>query len=307
MSLFCVVPLPCLFVTFWTAHWYFDVLPVFRDFAIVFALDITVCLEIDPTCLTTLCSIKARTWIYHASLESPLQNTSPPQRSSSFWTQITMNPASRLLCLRQGNRAIEDYVADFCEVCHLVDFNDVALKGIFCNGIKDSLYHQMPDNKCSATLQQYIDFALLLAGSPFTVGIADEGPRNPAVTPIPQPAQVMSTKPQPSHAKPAKPEPVHVMSSKPKPAHVMPAKPKSPHVTSTKSQFTHVTSSAPRPVHVTSSAPGPAHAMPATPGPAHAMPARPESVPVMAALPQPGHKMATIPEPVHKMAAIPEA
>ncbi len=39
------------------------------------------------------------------------------------YTTTTMNPAVfHLLC-----RAIEEYVSDFCELCHLVDFNDVAL------------------------------------------------------------------------------------------------------------------------------------------------------------------------------------
>ncbi len=44
---------------------------------------------------------------------------------------LKMNPAVvRLLHLRQGDQAIEEYVQDFCELCHLVAFNDVALKGI---------------------------------------------------------------------------------------------------------------------------------------------------------------------------------
>ncbi len=44
------------------------------------------------------------------------------------YTTTTMNPAVfHLLCLCQGERAIEEYVSDFCELCHLVDFNDVAL------------------------------------------------------------------------------------------------------------------------------------------------------------------------------------
>ncbi|KAL0173010.1 hypothetical protein M9458_033321, partial [Cirrhinus mrigala] len=195
----------------------------------------------------------------------------------------TMNPASRLLCLRQGNQAIEEYVEDFCNLCHLVDFNDVALKGIFCNGLKDNLYDLMPDNRCSVTLQEYIDYALLLAGSPFTVGIADKEPCNPTVpitsehfhTPTFM-SRIVNIMPETTHAKPAKPKSAHVTSAESQPAHAMPA------------------------------APGPAHAMPAAPGLAHTMPALPESAPVMAAIPEPVHKMAAIPEPVHKMAAIPK-
>ncbi|KAI2661020.1 Retrotransposon Gag-like protein 9 [Labeo rohita] len=187
-----------------------------------------------------------------------------------------MDPASRLF---RGNQSIEDYVVDFCGLYYLVAFNDVALKDIFRHGLNEPIRSCLPGRKIHWSLEQYIDFALLLAGSPFTVGISDEGRCNPAVTPIPQPAHVMSATPEPSHAKPTKPEPVHVMSSKPKPAQVMSAKSKPALITSAKPVCTR---------------------------PAHAMPAHPESVPVMAALPQPAHKTATISKPVHKMAAIPE-
>ncbi len=37
----------------------------------------------------------------------------------------------------------------------------------------------MPNSNGSATLEEYIDFALLLSGSSFTVGIAEEKPCNP--------------------------------------------------------------------------------------------------------------------------------
>ncbi|KAL0188178.1 hypothetical protein M9458_015277, partial [Cirrhinus mrigala] len=176
-------------------------------------------------------------------------------------------------CWIIGDRAIEEYVEDFCNLCHLVKFNDVALKGIFCNGLTDSLYDQMPDYKCSTTLQEYIDFTLLLAGSPFTVGIADEE-CNPTVPTTPNLAYIMSATSKPAHVTPFAPKPAHVTPFAPKPAHAM---------------------SATRVI--------PAHAMPAAPGPAHTMPAAPESAPVMA---EPVHKMAAIPKPVHKMAAIPE-
>ncbi|KAL0199220.1 hypothetical protein M9458_007760, partial [Cirrhinus mrigala] len=191
-------------------------------------------------------------------------------------TQITMDPASRLIQLRQGNRPVVQYVMDFCELCHQVDFNDTFLLDIFRFGLDKSISRFLPRSTSHWTLESYIDLALRLSGSPFTVGIADEGPRNPAVTTTPQPA--------------------HVTSPAPKPAHVMPAKPRSANVTPAK----------PQPAHATSAKPQPAHAMPAAPGPAHAIPTCPESAPVLAALLQPAHKMAAIPEPVHKMAAIPE-
>ncbi|KAL0192160.1 hypothetical protein M9458_010456, partial [Cirrhinus mrigala] len=55
-----------------------------------------------------------------------------------------MDPASRLFRLRQGNRPIEDYVTDFCELCYLVPFNDVALKDIFHYGLDDPIQSCLP-------------------------------------------------------------------------------------------------------------------------------------------------------------------
>ncbi len=45
-----------------------------------------------------------------------------------------MNPADNLVRLRQGNRPIEDYVEDFCGLCHKVDFNYNFMKDIFRYG-----------------------------------------------------------------------------------------------------------------------------------------------------------------------------
>ncbi|KAL0153935.1 hypothetical protein M9458_050758, partial [Cirrhinus mrigala] len=160
-----------------------------------------------------------------------------------------MDPASRLFRLRQGNRPIEDYVIDFCELCYLVPFNDVALKDIFRHGLDDLIRSGLPGGKIHWSLEQYIDFALWLAGSSFTVGIADKKPCNPTAPSCPE--LFISCQ------SPLKPKPAQVMSTKPQPSHVMPAKP--------------------RPAHVTSAAPGPAHAMAALP----------ESAPVMAAIPKP--------------------
>ncbi len=56
------------------------------------------------------------------------------------YTTIIMNLAvSRLLCLRQDNRDIEKYGQDFCGLCHLVAFNDVALNDIFRVGLNEPI------------------------------------------------------------------------------------------------------------------------------------------------------------------------
>ncbi|KAL0146560.1 hypothetical protein M9458_058191 [Cirrhinus mrigala] len=234
--------------------------------------------------------------------------------------RITMDPASRLVQLRQGNRHIEQYVMDFCELCHLVDFQDSFLKDIFFFGLNKDISVNMPRHHRHWSLIRYIDYALLMAGSAFTVGVADDKPYHPPVpaTPIfthvmsgivtimPETSPTKSAKPKSAQVKTTQPKLAHVTSAKPQPAHVTSAKPQPAHVMSAKPQPAHVMPAAPGPAHAMPAAPGPAHAMPATSGPAHAMPATPESAPVMAALPQPAHKMAAIPEPVHKMAAIPK-
>ncbi|KAL0186272.1 hypothetical protein M9458_017942, partial [Cirrhinus mrigala] len=170
----------------------------------------------------------------------PLENTSPPTDPAAFVTQITMDPASRLFHLRQGNHRIEYYTMDFCGLCHMVAFNDVALKDIFRQGLNKHVRSQLPGGKIHWTLEQYINFTLFLAGSPFTVGVANEQPCNPSFPTTPKPAHVMSTKPkpaqvmsgiiqvasEPSHAMPAAPGPAHAMAALPESAPVMAALPK---------------------------------------------------------------------------------
>lgn len=43
---------------------------------------------------------------------------------------LTMKPAVSI-CLHKENHLLDDYVKEVCELCCQVDFNDVALKGIF--------------------------------------------------------------------------------------------------------------------------------------------------------------------------------
>ncbi|KAL0173334.1 hypothetical protein M9458_033645, partial [Cirrhinus mrigala] len=206
------------------------------------------------------------------------------QRSSGFQTQIIMDPASHLFCLRQGNRPIEDYVVDFCKLCHLVNFNDVALKDIFRAGLSHPIRSGLPGGKIHWSLEQYIDFALLLAGSPFTVGIADEGPRNPTVISNPR-------------------KPVHTKPAAPGSAHAIPARPESASVMAALLQPAHKMAAISKPVHKVAAIPEPAHKMAAIPEPAHKMAAIPKPVRKMAAITKPVHKMAALSESLTKMAA----
>ncbi|KAL0153357.1 hypothetical protein M9458_051353 [Cirrhinus mrigala] len=154
-----------------------------------------------------------------------------------------MNPAvSRLLCLRQGDQAIEKYFEEFCGLCHLVGFNDVALKDIFRVGLNEPIRSQLSGGKIHWTLKKYIDHALLLAGSHFTVGVMDEELHNPTEPTTPEcfhvlavmsGIHIMSAAPEPAPPKPAKPEPTSGSGSTPepvqvRPTHKMAATPESP-------------------------------------------------------------------------------
>jgi len=68
-------------------------------------------------------------------------------------------------------------VEDFCGLCDQVDFNDVAFKAIFPFSLYENISRLMPLHTPNWTLAQYIDLALLLSGSTFTVGVADEEER----------------------------------------------------------------------------------------------------------------------------------
>lgn len=59
----------------------------------------------------------------------------------------------------------------------------------------------MPESTVPWTLAHYIDFSVLLSGSSFTVGIADEGPCNPAVPTMPESCSGMASTPESCHAR----------------------------------------------------------------------------------------------------------
>ncbi|XDV16280.1 hypothetical protein PO909_016069 [Leuciscus waleckii] len=131
-----------------------------------------------------------------------------------------MDPLISLFCLSQGNRSIEEYVEEFCELCHGVDLDDAVLKDGFRYGLEDMLKYLMPDNTPQWTLCQYIEFALRISGSSFSVGPVDEGSHE-LITPLepefcytstdsPDSCYVLAEFPKPSTAEGAFPETVPV-------------------------------------------------------------------------------------------------
>ncbi|XP_051527240.1 uncharacterized protein LOC127425358 [Myxocyprinus asiaticus] len=145
-----------------------------------------------------------------------------------------MNPVIQLLRLHQGNRPLEDYVEDFCALACQVDFNEVALKDIFRFGLIESISLLMPGGQSTHSLAQYIDLALQIIGSTFTVEEADAELE----------FHVMVTELAPSFAPDPESAPCHVTATpEPAPCHVTATPVPAPcHVTATPE---------PAPCHVT--------------------------------------------------------
>ncbi len=71
----------------------------------------------------------------------------------------------------------------------------MTLKYIFCFGVDEPLRLNLLGGTICWSLEQYIEFVLLLAGSPLTVGIVDEGLCNCSVPATPKPDHIMLAKP----------------------------------------------------------------------------------------------------------------
>ncbi len=114
-------------------------------------------------CLFDLVQIKLLVDLLSPLTCHVLQKTSP-----------RMNPAVRLMLLRQGTRSIEDYVVDFLELAHLTHTDKICLMIFFHGGLSEPLHSIMPLHDPNWTLEKYMDTALQLSGSPFMVGATEE-------------------------------------------------------------------------------------------------------------------------------------
>ncbi len=103
-----------------------------------------------------------------------------------------MDPAVRMMFLRQGTRSIEDYVVDFLELAHLTNLDELCLMIFFRGGLSDPLSSIMALHDPNWMLESYIDITLQLSGSPFTVGIAEEENNSPVITSTPEPCHKMA-------------------------------------------------------------------------------------------------------------------
>ncbi len=172
-----------------------------------------------------------------------------------------MDPFDQLLDLRQGSSSIEEYIIQFCKITYKVPFDEVMLKDIFCFGLNEPIKSCLPAGKFNCSLKDFIDYALLCAGSSLTVGVSEEERNTASET-------KMADAPEGTH----KMATMHHQFTE---SHNMPAKPQFAHVMPTK--------------------PGSAHVMPTEPGSALVVPAKPGSVFVMPTMPESPAKMATTP------------
>ncbi len=156
-----------------------------------------------------------------------------------------MEAFNQLLDLKQGSSPIEEYVTRFCEISCKVPFDEVALKYIFGFGLSEPIKSCLPEGKFQCRLKDFMDYALLCAGSSFTVGVAEEE-HDTALTHVMTDAPEgthkmveatkhhqspeshnMPTEPESAHVMPTEPGSALIVSAKPGPARIMSATPES--------------------------------------------------------------------------------
>ncbi len=69
----------------------------------------------------------------------------------------------------QDGHPIEDYVEEFSQVSYRVPWKESTLKTIFWGGLDGHIYQQMPASDIACFSGCYIEYALWLSGSSFTV------------------------------------------------------------------------------------------------------------------------------------------
>lgn len=91
--------------------------------------------------------------------------------SKQYMTEnlAAMNPAVRIIRLRQGNRSLEDHIQDFLEIADFSDLPDYTLIDFFCYGLNE--HYQ---SKLILDGPQFLDFVLLLRGFSFTFGEVED-------------------------------------------------------------------------------------------------------------------------------------
>ncbi len=136
-----------------------------------------------------------------------------------------MDCIDQLLHLRQGGLSIEEYVYQFCELSYEVPlYVELLFTDLF--GLNEPVKSCLPAGGFNGSLKDCIDYALLCAGSSFTVGVAEEERDTASLTKMtdaPEGTHKMveaTTHHQfrESHVMPTKPGSALIVSAKPGPA-----------------------------------------------------------------------------------------
>ncbi len=146
----------------------------------------------------------------------------------------------KMMFLRQGTHSIEDYVVDFLELAHLTHSDEICLMIFFQGGLSEPLSSIMPLHDPNWTLEKYIDIALQLSGSPFTVGATEEE-RDAALT------QERTPAPEHAHKMAATMESGRKMVVTTTPRHVIATSHESSQVTADSHGSSQVTAALPEP------------------------------------------------------------
>ncbi len=103
--------------------------------------------------------------------------------SQALWILFAgMNIARLLLALKQGTRSLEDYIQEYLSIAYYSDLPDCLVIEFFCEGINQPLMSKLRREGPRSSLCQFMDYALLCVGSPFTVGVTEEERDTTSVT-----------------------------------------------------------------------------------------------------------------------------
>ncbi|KAI2653900.1 Retrotransposon-like protein 1 [Labeo rohita] len=79
-----------------------------------------------------------------------------------------------LFRIKQGPRTLEQYIREFLAIANYSTLPDCTIIEIFCDGVNQPLRARLRREGPRSSLAEFMDFALMCVGSPFTMGVAEE-------------------------------------------------------------------------------------------------------------------------------------
>ncbi len=261
------------------------------------------------------------------AFDFPLQKTSPyqdpaaryplvtevsvPVSMSAFHqSSLTIDPVDQLLGLRQGGRSIEDYVQQFCELVYQVPLYDEALfKDLFRFGLNEPVKSRLPGGEVNVRLRDFMDYALMLCDSPFTVGVAEEecdAALTHEMTAAPEHAHKMAVTTESGHKMAVTTTPRHVIAASHESSQVTADRHESSQVTADRHESSQVTADRHESLHVAADQPVSCHILSATPRYSRSVLQYPSLASSVRDAPLVSARAAGIPKPTHFSPPVPE-